>query len=93
MSNVYTFSNLLLELFICYIFHGIIYMIVPFIVSKTANNLSPKSIKYIIIANGIIIFFVLVFLHYSISFTMPSWIATIIWSCIANKLLKRKISS
>ncbi len=89
MSDVYTFSDLLFELFICYVIHGLPYLIVPSILKLSSKKISRKAINAISFFNGFVIFFILVLIHYGINSAMPSWIAAIIWGKVGHILLKK----
>lgn len=88
MTTPYTFYDLFIELFACYILHGLLYLIIPFIISKTSWQITNGIRRLIIWLNAIVLFFFLVYIHYAYSTIMPSWIATVIWSLYANKILK-----
>ena len=88
MATPYTFYDLFIELFVCYILHGLLYLIVPFIISKMNLQLTNGIRRAIIWLNALVLLFLLVYIHYAYSTMMPSWLATIIWSHYANKILK-----
>lgn len=79
--------NIILNLFITLI----MYLFIPTVFIIIGKPYEKRHLKWIVIINGIVVYLIFAYLHTCFSSNeSPNMVATIIWSYVAYRLLKRR---